>query len=411
MKIQKTLFSLCLGWILLLGLVAGAAQAHIVGQSYLYLQVYEDSISGRFEIALVNLNPALGLAGTEYEITPENLEENLEYLRDYYRENVFITTDQGPAKIDFTESELLNVHEGYALLSFDLGDLEGLPEKLYIQYSVLFEEDPDHRGYLLVEYNWGTGIFANENKTTGSFAPDDRQEEFTVPVPNRGRGFMAVLQIGMKFLWAGLHHMLFLFALLLPVVLRRKKEDAGKSRWMRNQWTGVESFAAAAVDAAKIIAVLTLAHGIALVLAGFAGIALPTSLVGTMIALSIVVAAADLLFPFLRGRVLPVAFFFGLFHGFGFAAAMAKTGLFAENVGLAILAFLLGVEIAQIVLVLVLLPILFFVRNWPLYQKVVVPLGAIGLIILSGIWVVERAFGIDLPVGELLPPEIRKWIP
>ena len=53
---------------LLAVLIATGASAHNLGQSYLYLQIYEDTVTGRFEIALSDLNPALGLAGTEAEI-------------------------------------------------------------------------------------------------------------------------------------------------------------------------------------------------------------------------------------------------------------------------------------------------------------------------------------------------------
>ena len=53
---------------------AAEGRAHNLGESYLYLQIYEDSVSGRFEIALSDLNPALALSGTELEITKDNIE-------------------------------------------------------------------------------------------------------------------------------------------------------------------------------------------------------------------------------------------------------------------------------------------------------------------------------------------------
>ena len=60
---------LAVSWFCVILISAGAASvgAHTLGQSYLYLQVYETSVSGRFEIALTDLNPALGLEGTEGE--------------------------------------------------------------------------------------------------------------------------------------------------------------------------------------------------------------------------------------------------------------------------------------------------------------------------------------------------------
>ena len=70
---------------LLLFAPAAEARAHNVGQSYLYLQVYEDRVTGRFEVSLADFNAALRLAGTDREITPSNLDEKIGFLRDYYR--------------------------------------------------------------------------------------------------------------------------------------------------------------------------------------------------------------------------------------------------------------------------------------------------------------------------------------
>ncbi len=102
---------------------AGAAvesAAHNAGSSYLYLQIYPDTISGRFEIALSDLNPALGLSGTELEITADNLDQRIGFLQDYYLEHVSISDDRGPLSIDFKTHDLLNAEGGYVLMPFDL---------------------------------------------------------------------------------------------------------------------------------------------------------------------------------------------------------------------------------------------------------------------------------------------------
>ena len=114
---------------------ATAARGHNLGESYLYLQIYEKSVGGRFEIALSDLNPALGLAGTDREITPENFDQRVGFLQDYYREHVTISDDRGPLPIRFTEHDVLAAKGGYALLSFDLGGLDEVPEVLTFDYS------------------------------------------------------------------------------------------------------------------------------------------------------------------------------------------------------------------------------------------------------------------------------------
>lgn len=393
---------------LLLLLWATPAAAHNVGESYLYLQIERNSIAGRFEVALTDLNPALGLVGTPGEITQENFEQHVGFLQQYYRDHVSIF--RGPdgseeLPIEFTEHELIRVNGGFAALSFDIGGLGGLegrvPDVLVFDYSVLLDEVPSHRGFLLVEYNWTTGTFANENQISLVFRPDERRQEFEVKTDGRWRGFVAVVGLGIEHIWEGIDHILFLVALLLPAVLRR--EDGS--------WQPVEKFGPAFVHVVKIVTAFTLAHSVTLSLAALGLVSLPGRLVETVIAASIAIAAADLLVPIFRGKLWLVVVAFGLFHGFGFAGALSEMGVLGEHKILPLLGFNLGVELGQVCIVAVLVPILYLVRRPSLYRKVAIPAAAVFLIAVAGVWVAERAFDIDVPMYESLPPSVQKFVP
>ena len=78
---------------------------------------------------------------------------------------------------------------------------------------------------------------------------------------------------------------------------------------------------------------------------------------------------------------------------------------------LAVFAFNLGVEVGQVLIVAVLFPLLFLIRRLKLYRRVVLPVAAVGMILVSGVWVTERAFGVDIPMRELLPPAVQKVVP
>ena len=79
--LPPALAGLVMGVIAILMLVSTqSAFAHNIGNSHLYLQIYEESVEGRFEIALADLNPALGFSGTELEITPENIDDRVDFL-------------------------------------------------------------------------------------------------------------------------------------------------------------------------------------------------------------------------------------------------------------------------------------------------------------------------------------------
>ena len=371
--------------ILTFALTASEGRAHNLGESYLYLQVRSDAISGRFEVALSDLNPALGLAGTDREITSDNFTENVPFLQEYYLEHVTISAGQKRLSIEFNAADLLKARGGYALLPFELRGFTTVPNDLTIDYSVLFDEEPSHRGFLLIESNWATGTFANENQISLVFSPSSRRQDLDLTSSGLWRGFRAVVGLGVEHIWMGVDHVLFLFALLLPAVLRRKD----------GQWQPVERFSVALVQVIKIVTAFTVAHSVTLSLAALGILDLPGAFVEVVIAASIAIAAGDILVPLFRGRIWLVVFGFGLFHGFGFAGALSEMGVLGEHLGLSLFAFNLGVEIGQVVIVAAIFPLLFLLRRFTWYRKLFLPAAAVFMILVSSAWVVERAFGVN----------------
>jgi hypothetical protein len=153
----------------------------------------------------------------------------------------------------------------------------------------------------------------------------------------------------------------------------------------------------------KIVTAFTVAHTITLSLASLGIVCLPRRLIEVIIAVSIAIAAADLVYPVFRGRVWLVVFGFGLFHGFGFAGALEEMGLLRENLALSLLGFNLGVEIGQFVIVVLLFPVLFAFRGLTAYRRLLLPAAATLMLVVSMGWVVERAADVQLPgLGTVL---------
>jgi hypothetical protein len=371
----------------LVALMATDTRAHNLGDSYLYLQIYREQLSGRFEISLEDLNKGFRLKGTPREITAANLDEHAEFLKQYYREHVTISAANTPLAIRFTQHRLLDVNGGFVLLPFEFERLERVPERLTIDYRVLFDEVPGHRGFLLVEHNWATGTFANEGQISLVFSPGSTRQDFDIASGGRLRGFLAVVWLGTDHIWMGFDHVMFLVALLLPAVLVRRD----------GRWREGADFMPALTNVVKIVTAFTVAHSVTLSLASLGLVHLPGRFVEVVIAASIAIAAADLVYPVFRGRIWLVVFGFGLFHGFGFAGALEEMGLLRENLGLSLLGFNLGVELGQLAIVMLLFPILFALRRLAVYRQFALPLAATAMILISMGWVVERAFDVELP--------------
>jgi hypothetical protein len=419
--------------VVIAALAAPPSHAHNIGQSYLYLQIYDGSVTdrfvtGRFEVALSDLNaarifastkeeitaddvdfeidlskldPGVGFTTVEDEITAENLDQRVGFLEDYYRDHVTISHQGKPLGIRFREHGFLEAKGGYVLLPFDLEGLEGVPESLTFDYSVLFDETPDHRGFLLVEHHWGTGTFANENGISLTFSPDARHQNFDLPTASPMNGFLAVAWLGIEHIWESLDHLFFLVTLLFAAVLRRKD----------GRWVPVEHFLPALIQGLKIVATFTIAHSVTLWLAGLGVLDLPGRPVEAIVAASIFLAAANLLIPIFNRKEWLVALGFGLVHGFSFARTLWKMGALEDHVGLSLLAFNLGIEIGQAVVVLALVPVLLVVRRWAIYRKWFLPAAAVFMLLISTLWFVERAFGVDIPITESAKAIIEMVLP
>jgi hypothetical protein len=391
----------CAALVLLATLAARDAGAHRLGESYVYLQIYADRVEGRFEISLTDLNRGLRLAGTGGEITKENLDQHADYLKEYFRQHVTIADARGTLAIRFADVLYSEARGGNVMLPFGFEGLEGVPDRLTFDYSVLFDEVPGHRGFLIIEHNWGTGTFANEAGISAVFSPSSRRQSIDIQAGGRLRGFLGVVRLGIEHIWMGLDHVVFLVALLLPAVLRREN----------GRWEPVERFRPALINVLKIVTAFTVAHTLTLTLAALGVIHLPGRLVESAIAVSIAVAAADILFPVLHRRVWLVVFFFGLFHGFGFAGALEEMGVLTENLGLSLFGFNLGVEIGQVAIVAAVFPALFLVRNLWAYRRLAVQAAAVAMILVASVWVYERALDVDVPVTAVASALVRKVIP
>jgi HupE / UreJ protein len=152
----------------------------------------------------------------------------------------------------------------------------------------------------------------------------------------------------------------------------------------------------AAVDVLKVVTAFTLAHSITLSLAVLGAVELPSRLVESVIAASVVAAALNNVRPLVTRRLWLVAFGFGLVHGFGFASVLADLGLPSDALALALVGFNVGVELGQLAIVLLFLPLAFALRRTSFYRRWVMHGGSLAIALLAAVWFAERAFAVRL---------------
>jgi len=199
---------------------------------------------------------------------------------------------------------------------------------------------------------------------------------------------------GVDHIAVGTDHILFLVSLLLVSVWRRE----GPPRWwpLTAGWQARPDWRSALGEVLKLVTAFTVAHSITLGLAAFGVLSPPSRWVESLIALSVLLAALDNLVPLLRGPRWAVVFGFGLVHGFGFAGALQDLGLSGNELAAPLLGFNLGVELGQLALVAVALPLACALRHSGVYRRLVVSGGSACIALLALVWLIERVCDITL---------------
>lgn len=204
---------------------------------------------------------------------------------------------------------------------------------------------------------------------------------------------LAWVRLGMHHIYSGKDHISFVLALLLVVMLARG--DGWETR----------APLATAKRTATIVTAFTIAHSLSLIAASLGWVSLPGRFVESAIALSIVYTAIEnMIAPATRWRF-ALAFGFGLVHGLGFASALEAL-LPPTHVIAPLLGFNVGVELGQLTIVLVALPLLYLAARGlgaARYRRALMPILSSVILVFGLNWLIARAF-------QIAPPLPWSWL-
>ena len=381
-------------------LCAPLAQAHKPSDSYLSLTLAPPgpaastmasvALSGRWDIALRDLDFAIGLdADGDGQITWGEVRARHADIAAYAQARLSVQADGAPCAMT-VGAQMVDEHTDgtYSVLPLQFACGTGAaPATLDVDYRLFADIDPQHRGLL--------NLSAAGLTRTAVLGPQAAQQSFALAESGGWRQFGSYAQEGVWHIWVGFDHILFLLSLLLPAVLiwQGAHRPNGSSR---GRWAPVGTFREALWDVLRIVTAFTVAHSITLSLATLGYVTLPSRLVESAIAASVVLAALNNVRPVFQGRRWAVAFVFGLIHGFGFASVLADLGLPQDALVLALLGFNLGVEAGQLAIVTVFLPLAFALRRTLFYRRVVLWGGSLLIALLAAVWLAERALNLKL---------------
>jgi hypothetical protein len=367
---------------LFLILTHGVASAHKPSDSYLKINVDGASITGQWDIALRDLDFAIGLdSNQDNAITWGEVKTKHAEIAAYALSRLTLGPAGAPCVPVLTGQLIDNHSDGaYAVLRFTAA-CPVAPANLDVNYRLFFDIDPQHRGLL--------NLSSQGETRAGIFSADEPVQQFALAGQSKLAQFADYLKDGVLHIWSGYDHLLFLLSLLLPAVLVRST-TSGQS------WVGSPNFKTAFRDVLKVITAFTVAHSITLSLAALGVVSLPSRLVESAIALSVVLSALNNIYPVVYGGRWIIAFCFGLIHGFGFASVLIDLGLPKASLLLALVAFNLGVEVGQLTIVAVFLPLAYAVSSTVFYRRAVLLGGSSAVAMVATLWLAQRVFNIVL---------------
>jgi hydrogenase/urease accessory protein HupE len=187
---------------------------------------------------------------------------------------------------------------------------------------------------------------------------------FTQTSGSNFQTFLRFVWLGVQHIATGYDHLAFLLGLLIATASLR--------------------------SLIKTITSFTIAHSITLALATFDIVILPSRFTESMIALSILYVAVENL---IRKRTIErwrITFLFGLVHGFGFSNVLREMQLPRTNLALSLFSFNFGVELGQVIFVVLLFPALddLMKRGWTRLRPAI----SAAIALLAAYWFIQRAF-------------------
>ena len=241
-----------------------------------------------------------------------------------------------------------------------------------VDYQGMFEQDDTHQTLFSAAIGGEshTDVFTNEHRQVTLSAASGASVWQTITT---------FVYQGIIHIWIGIDHILFLLATLLTVNLVRKN----------NQWQGELSKVKVLKSTFWLVTAFTVAHSVTLTTTALGWYHPPGRWVEFGIAISVMLTAINNIWPVIH-RLTIVTFAFGLIHGMGFASVFGELQADAQSPLLAIASFNIGVELGQLVVVLLLLPLLLALRHMRLYASAVMPLASSAIALIALNWAVQR---------------------
>ena len=360
---------------------AASAQAHSVDSSTIAVRLTDDSAEATVSVALETLDETLG---TSYATATELTEGQVEVITEYIDEHLTVTGTDGTTWSETYSDAVVESVEGIQSFSvdvtFDTGAVD--PSSLVIDYDGIIESDASHEAVVVLTD--ATGSISTPGVITasdGTLAIGDAVEP----------GLIDMISYGFHHVLSGADHLLFLTTLLLvaPLVVTRGR-----------RWVPRGGFERSLRIVVSVVTAFTIGHSLTLIAAALDWIALPSGPVEILVAASVAVAALHAIRPLIHGGEVLIAGLFGLVHGLAFAGILTVLGFDGTLSLLTLLAFNVGVELAQLTTVALVFPSIYVISRTSWGTRIRTGIALVALT-AAGFWILDRTGVLTSPITGL----------
>ena len=364
---------------------AGVAQAHQASDAYLHWAVSGQTLSLRTQVALRDLDRVLFL--------DDNNDQQLSWGEVRQRLPDIVALVQGGATLIGLPADCIpdeaalepalvqHGQEGFVevLQAWHCVQAQSTLGTFKLRYTFLESTDASHRGLLKIQRpdriethvlvpGGPPLVLAGEVRAAGGSNPPST---------------LAFVQEGLTHIWQGWDHLAFLLVLLMPLLVPRYAGSPTDASALVSWWSVVRKVVG-------LVSSFTLAHSLTMGIATLGWIRPDGAWIEILIAISVGLAALANLKRSLPASTWPMAFGFGLIHGFGFAAALSGLGVSGSAMWLPLLSFNFGVELGQCAVVLLFMGIVWSWRGTAAYRLGLLKGGSMCVAALSLWWTIER---------------------
>ena len=387
LKIGRGVLTQCL--LLLSVMFVGEVSAHSSSNSYLTLSSANGQLTMRADIHLRDVDLTLNLdENQDGQVTWGEVMRRRTELQAWLSQGIALSASGESCDLGEADLQASRYADGLylsALWTSVCPSLTNLPDwaeqtSLRLRYNLMFDQDDLHRGLLKVDFP--------SYQSSALLSPDRPETQISATNSGPISILLNYLLEGVWHIWIGIDHIVFLLSLLVLAPLQ-------SSRQRVVHWHAATMARPVVIDVFAVVTAFTVAHSITLGLTITGWITPPADLVEPAIALSVVLAALNNLLGFSALKRWRLAFVFGLIHGFGFANVLLDLGLPASALLAALGGFNIGVEVGQLAIVAVFLPLAWTLRHTRFYRWVVVAGGSTAVVLLGLFWTLERVGWLD----------------